>query len=181
MSASPPESFALRDATLRRAIEADAKPVAAAVTANLSHLAEWLSWATPEAATVEAQRERLRESQSKWAAGSDYAFVVTAGSPEAIIGGFGLHRRLGPGAIEMGYWLAEVAVGKGYATAAADALTKAALALPDVHRVEIHCDTANLRSNRVPERLGYRVDRVIDVDAIAPKETGQRTVWVFHA
>ena len=45
--------------------------------------------------------------------------------------------RIGPGAIELGYWVHVDFTGRGYATACARALTQAGLALSDVARVEI--------------------------------------------
>jgi RimJ/RimL family protein N-acetyltransferase len=91
----------------------------------------------------------------------------------------GLHRLVDPGGIELGYWLTEVAVGHGHITAAAQALTIAALALPGVDRVEIHCDEANIRSQAVPWRLGYRLDRIETDDITAPAEIGRSMIWIF--
>jgi RimJ/RimL family protein N-acetyltransferase len=58
-------------------------------------------------------------------------------------------------------------------------LAKAALDLPDVHRVEIHCDEGNVRSQGVPTRLGYRLARVEDDGVQAPAEVGRSMIWVF--
>jgi len=57
-------------------------------------------------------------------------------------------------------------------------LTDAALAIDDVDRVEIHCDQANVRSAAVPERLGYRLDRIEDDEIVVPGETGRSMIWV---
>jgi RimJ/RimL family protein N-acetyltransferase len=71
------------------------------------------------------------------------------------------------------------ASGHGHATAASRALTEVALTLPGIERVEIHCDQANLRSQRVPERLGYRLDRIDPVPVAAPAETGHCMIWIY--
>ncbi len=68
--------------------------------------------------------------------------------------------------------------GQGLATEAVALLTDAALAIDDVDRVEIHCDQANVRSATVPERLGYRLDRIDDDEIAAPGETGRSMIWV---
>ena len=164
---------------LRRGMPEHAPAVAAAVGENLAHLAPWMPWATEEAAKVESQRARLAASADAWNAGSDYGFAVL--SDERLAGFMGLHRRLGPGQIEIGYWLRSDSTGRGVATAAAAALTAAALALPDVEQVEIHCDEANVRSAAIPRRLGYRLDRIEDAEITAPGETGRKMIWVKTA
>ena len=96
-----------------------------------------------------------------------------------VLGIFGLHRRIGPQAIEMGYWLSHDVVGRGYATAAAGALTTAAMNHCCIDRIEIHCDEANHRSQKIPQRLGYVLDRVEDDGIEAPAEIGRSMIWVF--
>ncbi len=97
-----------------------------------------------------------------------------------FLGAFGLHRRIGPDGIEMGYWIHADRAGRGYGTAAARALTRVALALPGVARVEIHCDAANVASAAIPRRLGYRLSHTEKRTPQAPGETGQLMIWVLE-
>ena len=93
--------------------------------------------------------------------------------------GTGLHDRLGGGGLEIGYWLAPAATGRGLMTRIAGHLTDLALAFDGIERVEIHCDAANSKSAAIPERLGYRLDRIIDSDRPqAPGDTGRDMIWV---
>ena len=96
-----------------------------------------------------------------------------------IVGCMGLHSRVGPAAIEIGYWLRTDHTGRGLVTACARSLTEAALGLDGIERVEIHCDEANARSRAVPLRLGYRLARVQDDAVTAPGEVGRDMVWVY--
>lgn len=180
MPSRPPERIDIDGCLLRPPTEADAEALSAVVTANLGHLSPWMPWATPEKATVEEEIAYAKRAAEAWEAGTEFAYLLVTADGR-IAGGCGLHRRIGPGGIEIGYWLAAEATGRGLATAAAGALTKAALALPDVDRVEIHCDEQNLPSAAVPRRLGYRYDRTIDVTPEAPAETGRRMVWIYPA
>ena len=179
MSRYPPERIDVGDVALRRDAVDDAASIAGAVSDNLEHLRPWMPWANEENATVEAQRARLESMTKNWDAGEDYEFMAERNG--ACIGVFGLHRRVGPGAIEIGYWLTEQMTGYGIATACTAALTKAGLDLDDVDRVEIHCDVANERSQKIPERLGYRLDRVEDDEIEAPGEIGRSMVWLYPA
>ncbi len=138
-----------------------------------------MPWAVPEFSTVQAQRERLTKVEQWWEDGTDYSFLLLDAAEQSLFGIFGMHRRIGPGAIEVGYWLDRNAIGKGYATQVARALTAAALALCDTSRVEIHCDEANERSRRIPERLGYRLDRIETDEIKAPAEVGRSMIWVY--
>ena len=165
-------------AVLRRARPSDADAFARAVAENLDHLGPWMPWATPAAADAAVQRERLVAADATWDDGSDYEFAVLTADERQLIGGCGLMRRIGPGGIEIGYWVHVDHTRRGHATAAALALTEAAWTLPGVERVEIHCDEANVASRAVPVRLGYRLDRIDDVGATAPGETGRSMVWI---
>jgi RimJ/RimL family protein N-acetyltransferase len=179
--ATVPELIPIRDIVLRRERLDDVDLVASTVRESLDHLRPWMPWATPAAATGAAQRERIIRVEQWWDAGSDFTFLLMDAVGKRMLGHFGLHSRIGPSAIEIGYWLAPDATGHGYATSAAGALTKAALDDLDVVRVEIHCDEANARSQRIPQRLGYRLDRVEDDEIEAPAEVGRSMIWIFPA
>lgn len=179
MPPHPPDVVDAELLVLRRPDAGDAERMAESVAANLDHLSPWMPWATPEAGMLAMQRERLAAVDADWDAGREYNYLALTTDEQVVLGRFGLHRRIGPGALELGYWLTADASGRGYATAAARALTAAALAVPGVARVEIRCDEANVRSRRVPERLGYRLDRIEEDGIEAPAEVGRGMVWVF--
>ncbi|MFD7411815.1 GNAT family N-acetyltransferase [Kitasatospora purpeofusca] len=150
----------------------------AAVRADLDHLRPWLEWAA-EAPTLARTAELTEAGMAAWEAGTDFIYLVGLDAePGRVIGSFGLHRRIGPGALEIGYWVGTEHVGRGIATASARALTGAAFALPGIHRVEIHCDPANTASAAVARRLGFRLDRTVDAPVRAPGETGRKQIWV---
>ncbi len=174
----PPETVHLPTGVLTRLAEADAETVAAAVRASLDHLRPWMPWATEAAAALDTQVARSRAATKAWEDGTDYCYVLRVDPDGPVVGTFGLHRRIGPGAIEIGYWLHVDALGRGYATAAAGALTTVALDLDDVDRVEIHTDEANVTSAAIPARLGYRMDRIDSRDPEAPAESGRLQIWV---
>ncbi len=184
----PPEHIAAGPVVLRRVRLADAEAIADAVAESMEHLQQWLAWATPEMADAAEQRARILEADTLWETGTDFIFSLLrpVGHPDerlpsaGVLGAIGLHRRIGPGAIEMGYWVHAAHAGRGYATAAARALTCAALALPGVHRVEIHCDVANAASAAIPRKLGYRLDRVQEREPHAVAETGRCIIWVLE-
>jgi RimJ/RimL family protein N-acetyltransferase len=186
MAAHPPERIDAGCVLLRRVIPEDAEAVADAVAASMEHLKPWMPWAAPEATDPANQRARILEAYGSWEAGTDFIYSVLLpiddrippdGAP-TLVGTFGLHARTGPGSIEMGYWIHAAHAGRGYGTAAARALTSVALELPDVRRVEIHCDVANAASAAIPRRLGYRLDRIQAREPETAAETGRQMIWV---
>ena len=64
------------------------------------------------------------------------------------------------GTIEIGYWLREEFQHRGIMTAAVRTLLRIAFEELGMRRIEIRCATGNLPSNRIPRRLGMRLDRV---------------------
>jgi len=178
---SPPERIDGGDFVLRRIRVADAQLVADTVAANLGRLSAWMRWAAPAAGTVEEQRWRIPRAVAGWNRGNSFQYLAVHADTGAHLGNFDLERRLGSGVIELRYWLAEDATGYGYATASAQLLTEAALDLRDVEHVEIRCDAANLRSQQVPRRLGYRLDRIEVEEIRAPAESGHSMIWIYPA
>jgi RimJ/RimL family protein N-acetyltransferase len=144
----------------------------------MTELQPWMPWATAEATDVEFQRQRLEGAVGQWEAKSDFSYVVVDGEDQ-ILGAMSMMARIGPGALEIGYWLRSDCTGRGIATACVAALTTEALAVPDVGRVEIHCDEANVRSAAIPQRLGYRLDRIVDDTVTSPGEIGRSMIWIF--
>lgn len=175
---SPPDLVLVDPGELTRLREGDGDDVAAAVHVSLSHLRPWMPWATDAAVDPVMQRSRGREAEEQWDQGSDYSYVLRPSKGGPVIGMFGLHRRIGPAAIEIGYWLHPDYLGRGYASRAVAALTEAALSLSDVDRIEIHTDEANAASAAIPRRLGYRLDRVVSKTPQASGETCRKQIWV---
>jgi RimJ/RimL family protein N-acetyltransferase len=56
-------------------------------------------------------------------------------------------------------------------------LTEAAFAQPEVLRVEIHHDKANIASAGVPRKLGFRLVREVGDEITAPSELGVSCEW----
>jgi RimJ/RimL family protein N-acetyltransferase len=161
---------------LRRHRLEDAPALVDAIDASFEHLHPWMPWAA-EPPSLADQEAVVAAMAGQWDTGEAYVYGIHD-RDGAVLGTVGLHARVGPRALDIGYWLHAGHTGKGVATRAAGALTDAGLALPGVDRIEIHCDVANTASAAIPERLGYRLDRVEDHEREAPAETGRRMIWV---
>lgn len=178
MVSVPPERLRADGVELTRVRAVDGEDVAAAVRASFRHLSPWMGWATEEAADPAVHRARASEVEHQWDQGTEFGYVLRLVGAAPVVGMLGLHRRVGPGAADIGYWLHPGYIGRGYATSAVRVVTATALSLDDVARVEIHTDEANLASAAIPRRLGYRLDRVELRPPQAPAETGRLQIWV---
>jgi RimJ/RimL family protein N-acetyltransferase len=178
--AAPPREVPAGPLTLLAFAGDEARELSQLVTANLEHLRPWMPWAQ-EPPSEAAQAEFVTRSIAEWDGGQNFGYWMREDATGAMVGCTGLHARAGAGTLEIGYWVSESRVRRGYATAAARALTEAALTVPGVVRVEIHCDEANVASAAVPRRLGYHLVRVEDRPAEAPGETGRHQVWAVDA
>jgi ribosomal-protein-serine acetyltransferase len=172
----PAEAFSHGPARLRRWRRADADTAYRVVMDSLDHLRPWMPWAAGYDRERAVQFVTLCEHD--WDAGVAYNYAILAGDDQ-VVGSIGLMRRVGPGGLEIGYWLHPAHTGRGLATAASAALVEQAFALPGVEFVEIIHDEANTASGAIPRRLGFALKerRQRPPEARTSGEAGADLVW----
>jgi RimJ/RimL family protein N-acetyltransferase len=173
----PPERIEVGEIVLRRWTPDDLAARYEALLASYEHLRPWMVW-IQEPPTLEGQRAWDEFRGSGWPDETGFNYGIFDAAEGSVLGAIGAHDRVGPGGLEIGYWCHVAHTGKGVMTRAAGALTRILLELDGIDRVEIHCDEANTRSAAVPQRLGYRLDRIQDVGVQAPFEIGRGMVWI---
>ena len=165
---------------LRRARPFYAGALVQCVAQSREHLRPWMPWASAEESyDVNWQRARLAKLEAAWDAGEEFQYVVVDQYDTRVLGGCGLMTGRGAGTLEIGYFIHVDFAGRGYARAAAKALTDVACAVATVERVYICCDVANARSAAIPRALGYTLEAMEARQRDAPAETGQGMVWVL--
>lgn len=161
--------------TLRRWARDDAAQLGDAIADSVDHLRPWMPWVVLEPVSVSERQALIDGWDQEWVAGGDVVLGVFVDG--AVAGGCGLHRRIGPGGLEIGYWTARRFLRQGIATTVAGLLTDAAFSDPPITRVEIHHDQANVASGGVPRELGWRVVRNVVDEIGAPGESGISCEW----
>jgi RimJ/RimL family protein N-acetyltransferase len=68
---------------------------------------------------------------------------------------------------EIGYWCRKGFTGRGYITEAVRGLTVFAFEILKANRVEIRCDQRNVRSRKVAERLGFKLEGILRNERVA--------------
>jgi RimJ/RimL family protein N-acetyltransferase len=133
----------------------DAPLLKEAIDSSVDYLRPWMPWAQDEPQTLEEKVGLLRTFRGRFDLGEEFVYGIFAGDESQVVGGTGLHTRVGENAFEIGYWIRESRAGEGLATESTAALTRVALELCEVDRVEIHTDPANEASRSIPRKLGF--------------------------
>lgn len=134
---------------------ADAPKLKEAIDSSLEHLRAWMPWAHNEPQTLEEKAALLRGFRGQFDKDEDFVYAIFDREETRVLGGTGLHTRIGEHAREIGYWIRADAEGNGYVTEAVAALTRVGFELEGLDRIEIRIEPENVRSRRIPERLGY--------------------------
>jgi ribosomal-protein-serine acetyltransferase len=170
---APPELIDAGPAILRRWRRGDLDAACDAVFASLEHLRPWMPWAAEFSRA--SQAEFLAGCDRDWEAGAAFNYAIVADG--AIAGSTGLMGRIGPGGLEIGYWVHEAYTRRGLATAASAALTDQAFALPGIERVQIVHDELNVASGGIPRKLGFTEIARRPLDHRPLGGTGIGVVW----
>ena len=133
----------------------DAKLLEQSVLESVEHLKPWMPWAHNEPVSIESRTKAVQSFRGKFDLGENYIYGIFNADETRLLGGTGLHPRIGDNELEIGYWIHKDFINKGFVTESTAALTKVAFEICHVHRMEIHCDPGNLASAAVPRKLGY--------------------------
>ncbi|WP_124727805.1 GNAT family N-acetyltransferase [Staphylospora marina] len=164
-----PDSFETERLLIRLPLPGDGGLVHEAITESLEFLRPWMPWAR-KPPTPEETEARTREAYVRFLERTDLRFHLFEKETRRFVGSSGLHRiNWSVPSFEIGYWCRKGFTGKGYITESVRALTVFAFELLHAARVEIRCDKRNVRSRKVAERLGYRLEGIlrnheVDVD-----------------
>lgn len=133
----------------------DAPLLAESVLESLEHLRPWMPWVYNEPEPMEDKVGRLKRFRGLFDLGQDFIYGIFNPQETKLIGGTGLHTRLGESELEIGYWIHKDYINQGLVTETSAALVKVAFELIHIHRLEIHCDPGNAASAAIPRKLGF--------------------------
>jgi RimJ/RimL family protein N-acetyltransferase len=133
----------------------DAQLLADSVAESVEHLKPWMPWAHAEPEPFQAKVDRLQRFRGEFDLGEDFIYAIFDKEETRLLGGTGLHTRLGEQQLEIGYWIHKDFTNQGLVTESTAALVKVAFEIVSIHRIEIHCDPLNLASASIPRKLGF--------------------------
>lgn len=156
-----PESFETERLLIRAPRLGDGPAVCEAVHESLEELRPWMPFAE-HPPTPEDSELHSREARLNYLARSDLLLRLYDKQTGKLIGSSGLHRiDWEAGKFEIGYWIRSSCSGHGYMTEAVNGITDFAVKELQANRVEIRCDARNIKSARVAERAGFRLEAVL--------------------
>ena len=163
-----PESFESDRLTIRAPRAGDGTEIHAAVEETFDDLKPWMPWAQ-QMPTLEESEAFVRRAQCQFLAREDLTLFLFLKDTTTLVGGSGLHRmNWNIPKFEIGYWCRKGFQGQGYITESTEAITKFAFEILGAKRVEIRCDTKNVRSQRIPDRLGFKLEGTFRNDSLSP-------------
>ena len=151
-----PIDDAVRLRTLR---EEDAEELFQVVDANRAHLREWLPWLDANT-TSKDSLAFIQATLRQEAANQGFTCaIVLQGRLAGVVGYHPI--RWNNRSVEIGYWLARDAVGRGIMTKCCRRLITHAFDGYGLNRVQIPAAVGNGRSRAIPERLGFQLEGTI--------------------
>lgn len=150
----PLPEFRINDRHLIRIpTAADADELFHVVDANRTYLTQWLPW-LPAVTGPADSRRTIEASLRQFANHQGFHAVICF--DQQIVGSIGFHGIDWNNRItSLGYWLAESHQGRGLMTASCRAMVEHAFTAWEMNRIAIRCATGNVRSQAIPERLGF--------------------------
>jgi RimJ/RimL family protein N-acetyltransferase len=133
----------------------DAPLLKEALDSSLEHLRPFMDWAHDEPQPVEKKADLLRSFRAMFDSGESFVMGIFDRAEAQVLGGSGLHSRIGPGGLEIGYWIRSSATRQGIATETSAALTRVGLEVCGADRIEIRIEPRNEASFGVPRKLGF--------------------------
>ena len=157
----------------------DAPLLKEAIDSSLEHLRPWMPWAHQEPQTLEEKLDLIRHFRANFDSGDNFTCGIFNPDETEVLGGTGLHPRIGPGGLEIGYWVRASAIRQGFVTESSAALTRAGFEVCDADRIEIRIEPRNEVSKGVPRKLGY-IEEATLRRRLPARETGPlRDVTIF--
>lgn len=139
--------------------ETDAQAFFDLVNKNREEFRKWLPW-VDKTVSAEDTKKFLLECQQEFKdkKAADFGVLYEG----KWVGSMGFHTiKLDHEWAEIGYWLDGDYVGKGIMTECVKSIINYGFNELHLHRIQIICDSRNVKSKAIPERLGFKQEGFI--------------------
>lgn len=147
----------------------DGKVINEAVLESWETLGKWMPWAQKSKPTLEESEVLCRQGYAKFLLREDILIGFWRKEDNRYLGGSGLHRiNWQVPSFEIGYWIRDSEVGKGYVSETVKGISKMAFDKLSCKRLEIRCDSDNNRSRQVMINCGFEHEATLKNQATHP-------------
>ena len=136
----------------------DAAHIFKAIDSQRVYLGEWLPF-VEFTKTVKDSLDYVNSVVTMPEDCKEWQFAVFCGNDFAGLAGFKGTDRLNRKS-EIGYWLREEFQGRGIMTDSIRALIRFGFSELDLNRIQIKCARNNVKSNKIPQRLGFTFEGI---------------------
>ena len=149
---------ASKDLILKELELSDAEYIFKAIDSQRAYLGKWLPF-VEFTKSVKDSLDYVNSVVTMPEECKEWQFAVFCGGDFAGLAGFKGTDRLNCKS-EIGYWLREEFQHRGIMTESVSALIKFGFSELNLNRIQIKCAPDNIRSNRIPQRLGFTLEGV---------------------
>ncbi len=143
---------------LRLVSEKYAEELCSVVAENLEHLQKWLPWATDDY-SIETAKDFIQTNLNGFAENEFPSFFIFY--ENKLVGGIGFNNvNKSDQNAEVGYWLNEDSQGIGIVSKCCREVINLGFNELNLNRIVIRCATGNIKSQAIPERLGFQKEGV---------------------
>lgn len=170
-----PEKLVTPDFVLRTYYPGDGKLLNEAVVTSYEHLRTFLAWAKP-AVALEESETLCRSLHAQYLTNKDFVLGIFSPDETRLLGGTGYHLRgtkIVEQTAEIGMWIRSDVAHKGLGSAVLQTLVKWGFEEWPWLRILWRCDTKNIASSRVAEKVGL-LKEGIERSMYDPNNPGQR-------
>lgn len=167
--------FALRPFRRR-----DVNSVHEAAVASLPELSKWLPWAA-QSYSRSVTQSFIRDSIVSWGEGKAYDFAIrTHADPDRHVGNVSLWWVSKANLVgEIGYWIRTDEARTGVCTEVTARVLEVAFRELGMHRVTLRIAVGNRGSERVAEKLGFRLEGTLRDEVRVAGRWLDHTIWAL--
>lgn len=174
-----PHEFETERLHIRMPLPGDGNIVFNSVQASLPELKPWMPFAH-YGQSEEATEANIREAHINFLKREDLRLLVFLKETGQLVCSSGLHRiNWQVPKFEVGYWADSRFTGNGYVTEAVTGITNFAFTELKARRMEIRCDSRNLKSRAIPERIGYKLEGILQNEDTAVDRPELRDTCIY--
>ena len=171
-----PDAFETERLLIRAPRPGDGPELRAAIADSIEQLRPWMPWAK-EIPTPEEAELNVRQAWVKFLSREDLRLHLFSKEAGIFVGCSGLHRiNWDVPKFEIGYWCCTPFTRQGLIREAVEGITRFAFESLKAKRLEIRCDTKNVRSRNIPEALGFMLEGTLHGDAVSPSGALRNTL-----